>query len=120
MSSIPARPTAAPAPKRQTPAWEIAYLFPPQGLWTEHEYLRLSGNRLVEFTDGHIAVLPMPTMAHQLMVMLLSDLLRAFAGQNLPGTTLVAPFRVRLRRGKFREPDVMFMRASSAARMGNE
>lgn len=120
MSSIPARPTAVPRPVRPSPAWEIAYLFPPQGLWTEQEYLSLSGNRLVEFSDGHIEVLPMPTMAHQLMVMFLSDLLRAFAQRGSAGTTLIAPFRVRLRPGRFREPDIMFMKTTNAARMGNE
>jgi hypothetical protein len=34
-----------------------------QGLWTEEQYLALTNqtNRLIEFTDGVIEVLPMPT-----------------------------------------------------------
>ena len=34
-----------------------------QGLWTVEQYLRLTNqtNRLIEFTDGTLEVLPMPT-----------------------------------------------------------
>ena len=42
-------------------------LLPPQGCWSEEEYLVLTDhrNRLVEFTDGFLEVLPMPTDKHQ-------------------------------------------------------
>ena len=42
-------------------------LLPPQGRWSEEEYLLLTDhrNRLVEFTDGFLEVLPMPTDKHQ-------------------------------------------------------
>ena len=51
------------------PAWEIARLFPNQGGWSEQEYFDLSrGNRLVEFSDGFVEVLPMPTTTHQMIV----------------------------------------------------
>ena len=38
-----------------------------QGFWTEAQYLALTNgsNRLLEFTDGHIEVLPVPTRQHQ-------------------------------------------------------
>lgn len=38
-----------------------------QGLWSDAQYLRLTGqtNRLLEFTDGVIEVLPLPTRSHQ-------------------------------------------------------
>ena len=42
-------------------------LTPLQGLWTEAQYLALTNqsNHLIEFTDGVIEVLPMPTDTHQ-------------------------------------------------------
>src|SRR5947209_8290461 len=42
-------------------------ILPRQGEWTEEEYLALTDHRarLVEFTDGFLEVLPMPTRAHQ-------------------------------------------------------
>ena len=105
---------------REEPAWEIARLFPNQGQWSEQEYLALETNRLVEFTDGHVEVLAMPTMIHQLMVIFLFDALRSFTTSNPKGTVLLAPFRIRLRTGKFREPDVTLMLAEHASRISNE
>ena len=53
------------------PAWEIATLFPDQGQWDEWDYLALDTNRLVEFADGYVEVLPMPTELHQDLVLFL-------------------------------------------------
>jgi hypothetical protein len=50
------------------PTWEIAELFPEQGDWLEEEYMRLPGNRLVEFSNRRVDVLPMPTQRHQKML----------------------------------------------------
>jgi hypothetical protein len=50
------------------PTWEIAHLFPNQGTWTVDDYLALNTNHLVEFSDGLIEILPMPTEQHQLLV----------------------------------------------------
>ena len=38
-----------------------------QGLWSVEQYLKLTDqtNRLIEYTDGVIEVLPMPTKYHQ-------------------------------------------------------
>ncbi|MFN3333532.1 MAG: Uma2 family endonuclease, partial [Caldilinea sp.] len=47
------------------PAWEVALLFPAQGAWSEEDYLYLDTNHLVEFSDGKIEVLPMPSDKHQ-------------------------------------------------------
>jgi len=56
---------------RAEPGWEVALLFPAQGEWSEDDYLWLTDHTrcLVEFTDGHIEVLPMPTDAHQRIVL---------------------------------------------------
>jgi hypothetical protein len=52
-----------------TEAWKdmLEELLPRQGEWTDEEYLVLTdhGNRLVEYTDGFVEVLPMPTDEHQ-------------------------------------------------------
>ncbi|MDB5349675.1 MAG: hypothetical protein JWN86_922 [Planctomycetota bacterium] len=114
LSSTPPNTTAG------EPAWDVARLFPAQGHWSEQDYLHLGGNRLVEFADGHIEVLPMPTMLHQLMVAFLHEALMAFASPRHLGTTLFAPFAVRIRAGKYREPDVLFMLARHADRMGEQ
>jgi Uma2 family endonuclease len=91
------------------PAWDIALLFPPQGQWSEEEYLALDTNRLVEFSHGYIEVLEMPTQRQQSIVLLLTRLLLEFVMARDLGTVLFAGLRVRLWPGKFREPDVMFM-----------
>jgi Uma2 family endonuclease len=104
------------------PAWDIARLFPNQGQWTEIEYLTLSQstNHLVEFTDGHIEVLAMPKMSHQLIVAYLYGLLSTFVTDHDLGRVLFAPLRVRLRQGVVREPDIVLMLKGHASRMGED
>lgn len=97
------------------PTWSIATLFPAQGAWSEEEYFALETNRLVEFSDGYLEVLPAPSERHQDLVLFLAVLLRAYA-QKAGGKAVVAPFRVRLRAGRYREPDVAFLRGEHLAR----
>ena len=66
MSPVVARGTPIAPPGE--PVWEINELFPEQGDWSEQLYLSLSTNRLVEFDNGMIEVLPVPTKTHQLIV----------------------------------------------------
>jgi Uma2 family endonuclease len=115
------KPMREPEPFEAEPAWEIARLFPAQGYWSEGDYFSLPTNKRVEFADGSIEVLPMPTTAHQLIVAFLFEFLKAFANSRRPklGTALFAPLPVRLRDGKYREPDVVFMLAEHASRIGN-
>src|SRR5438067_12048892 len=65
-----------------------------QGLWTEEQYLRLTdgSRRLLEFTDGFIEVLPMPTYKHQIISRFLFLALFSFI-QQLGGTVVYAPLR---------------------------
>ena len=95
-------------------------ILPPQGEWTEEEYLVLTDhrNRLVEFTDGFLEVLPMPTQEHQ---MLLKFLFLAFFNFFEPkgGNVLFAPLRLRIRAGKFREPDLLLLRTAGDPRAKN-
>lgn len=110
--------TTPPGPAE--PAWDVAHLFPAQGTWSEEEYLALGGNRLVEFTQGHIEVLTPPTMAHQLIVAFLYRAVLEFVSPRDLGTVLFAPLRVRLWPGKFREPDIVFLFRKHKSRMGND
>lgn len=98
------------------PTWDVARLFPPRGEWTESEYLLLPSNRAVELSDGCLEVLPMPTEAHQLLVLFLYEALASFVRARTLGMVLVAAHPVRLWAGKMREPDVLFMRAENAHR----
>ena len=100
------------------PAWDIARLFPDQGAWSEEEYFALPGDGLVEYSHGRIEVLPMPSESHQLLVLFLYRTLLQFITRAAPGTVLVAPLRVQLWPGKYREPDLVFMLREHAARRG--
>jgi Uma2 family endonuclease len=91
-----------------------------QGSWCEGEYLLLQTNHLVELSNGFLEVLPMPTTSHQRLALYLYGLLLAFATGRDLGMVLAAPLRVRLWRGKFREPDVVFMSKAHADRIGEE
>jgi Uma2 family endonuclease len=99
------------------PTWDVARLFPDQGHWSEEEYLALNTNQLVEFTQGFVEVLSMPTVFHQRIVAFLYNALLVFATANHLGEVLFAPVRVRLWSGKYREPDLVFMNAENAARI---
>ena len=54
-------------------AWEVATLFPEQGEWSEEAYLDLTDgtNRRIEFADGRLEFLPMPTEVHEAIVQFL-------------------------------------------------
>src|SRR3954471_9199207 len=83
-------------------------ILPGQGTWSEEQYLVLTEqtNRLIEFTDGYLEPLPMPTDRHQAI---LEYLFLAFLQTVKPigGKVRFAPLRLRIRPGKFREPDLL-------------
>ena len=103
------------------PAWEVALLFPAQGEWSEDDYLWLTDHTrcLVEFTDGHVEVLPMPTDEHQRIVLCLYRALYAFLAARGLGIVLVAPLRLRLRTGRYREPDLLLLLSANDPRRSN-
>src|SRR5207244_776370 len=92
------------------PAWEIALLFPPQGEWSEEEYLALDTHHLVEFSDGCIEVLPMATIFHQLIATFLFEILQKYVGDHADGYVLLAPLPVHLWTKKFRALDIVYFR----------
>lgn len=86
---------------------------PRQGQWSEEDYLWLSErvSVLIELTDGSIEVLPMPTDRHQSILLFLYRLF--FAAVELAGgKVLIAPLRLRIRSGKYREPDLLLVRSA--------
>ena len=88
-----------------------------QGLWTVEQYLRLTDqtNHLIEFTDGAIEVLPMPTRRHQAIVAVLYELLVALLRPR-GGVVLFAPLRVQIGPRRFREPDLVALLDARDAR----
>jgi Uma2 family endonuclease len=85
-------------------------LLPLQGLWTEEQYLKLTDqtNQLIEFTDGYLEGLSMPTRSHQRMLACLYQLFAAFLRLH-GGEVLFAPLRLQIRPGKQREPDMLLL-----------
>ena len=111
--------TATPA-KTAELTWEIAQLFPAQGHWSEEEYLSLDTNHLIEFSQGQLEFLPLPTFSHQRLVAFLYRLLLGFVEDRGLGIVMFAPLRIQLGHGKFREPDLVFMAAEHADRLGEK
>lgn len=100
----------APISRRGDPVWEVAFLFPEQGEWTEEEYLGLRTGRMIELSDGCLEVLPVATLFHQFIVQYLFRLLDDFVRARKLGAVATAPVPVRLAPGKMREPNVFFLR----------
>ncbi len=97
--------------------WEIARFFPAQGDWTEDEFFALESTRLVEYVDGTLEFLPEPTIFHQLVLQFLFKELDAFVAADRLGIVVVSGYKVRLRGGKYREPDILFVKAGHLSRI---
>jgi Uma2 family endonuclease len=95
-------------------------LLPDQGHWSEEDYLWLMDHtsRLVEYTDGNIEALPMPTERHQSILEFLFVAFLAYL-QPLGGKVHTAGIRLRVRPRKFREPDLILLRSAKDPRRQN-
>jgi len=119
-TTLAASPTASVAITQEELTRLLQEAAPRQGQWSQDDYLRLtdSTNRLIEWTDGCIEVLPMPTDEHQSIAAFLYegfvDFVRAHGGK-----VLFAPLRVRIREGAFREPDLVLIRDAHDTRRQN-
>jgi len=120
-------PATVPQPKPGQPelVWEIATMFPAQGQWTVEQYLELtdSTNRRIEYTNGRLEFLAMPTRTHQRLVSWLFLLLHSHVGQRGLGEVLPGGIRVFLddeRDDLFRIPDVVFLSKESEDRWGGD
>ncbi len=89
------------------PTWEAAYLLPPQGRWSEEDFLKFHTTQMAELVDGRLEILPMPTLKHQRMLRLLLGLVES--AQAPGGLALFAPLPTRLFPGTIREPDLLYM-----------
>ena len=98
----------------------LCELLPRQGCWSDEGYLWLTdhGNRPIELTDGFIEELPMPTDAHQTILAFLHALFREWTRPR-GGVAAFSPLRMRVREGKFREPDLLLLRDRSDSRRQN-
>jgi Uma2 family endonuclease len=92
-------------------AWEVATLFPEQGEWSEVEYLNLTDgtNRRIEFSDGRLEFLPMPTEIHECLIQFLFFALHGFVQKQKLGKVHWTGIRLRIRPRKIRLPDVIFL-----------
>ena len=92
-------------------------VLPPQGAWSDEEYLWLTDRcrRLIELTDGHVQELPLPTSMHQAVLAFLHVVFRAYVKPR-GGVVLFPALRMRIREGKFREPDLLLLRDRSDPR----
>ena len=115
MATVTTLTTAVPSAQE----WKdvLEEILPPQGRWSEDEYLVLTDhrNRLVEFTDGFLEILPMPTDKHQAI---LGFLYQVFLGFIDPrgGKVRFSPLRLQIRPGKFREPDLLLLLSAADPR----
>ena len=106
---------AAPAPPASASQDElnaiVCGVLPRQGAWSEEEYLWLTdrSRRLIEFTDGYVQELPMPTSSHQVILAFLYRLFHGWIGPR-GGVVLFSALRLRVREGMFREPDLLLLR----------
>ncbi len=89
--------------------------WPAQGSWTEEDYLQLTDgwNRLIEFTDGYLEFLPMPTENHQDILAYLFEALLNFVRPRKLGKVHFTGLRVRIRSEKIREPDLVFVQTEN-------
>lgn len=83
----------------------------------ETDYLCLTDRctRLLEFADGRIEELREPTDSHQSILALLFSLFDQYV-RNERGVALFAPLRLRIREGRYREPDLMLLRDANDPR----
>ncbi|MCC7474494.1 MAG: Uma2 family endonuclease [Pirellulales bacterium] len=91
--------------------WEVATLFPEQGEWLEEQYLELTDHskRRIEFIDGRLEFLPMPTDIHETLVEFLFFALREFVEKRNLGKVRWTGIRLRIRAKQYRLPDIIFL-----------
>ena len=115
-TAAPAATEAASAETSATAATSQAALdallcdiLPRQGCWSDEAYLWLTdhGRRRLEFTDGRIEELPVPTFTHQAVLLFLYHLFHDHLRPR--GVAMVSGLRMRIREGKFREPDLLML-----------
>ena len=91
-----------------------------RGGWSEEEYLTVSvKHHRVEFDNGVIEVLPVPTRTHQHILAHLLELIREYASRT-GGRWGFAGTRLKLPGSKYREPDLLYATETNAHFDGEE
>lgn len=93
--------------KTGEPAWEAAYLLPPQGRWSEEDFLKFHTTQMAELVNGHLEILPMPNIKHQRMLRFLLGHIENVMPTG--GLVLFAPLPTKLFPGTIREPDLLYI-----------
>lgn len=107
--------------KRGEPVWELAEIeYPLQGCWTECQFLRRDFKVGVEFVDGCLEFLPMPTEKHQAITKFFFLALNLFVSNYKLGIVHFEGLRVRTRPGAIRLPDVVFLKRENGAKRHND
>src|SRR5438093_448233 len=101
------------------PTYEMLEELPYQGEWTEREYIDLDSNKLIEFTDGFLEFLPMPTEIHLYVQDFLVQAVRTILARRKKGAVNYAPFKLKIDSKRFREPDVLVLLEENDPRRGN-
>jgi Uma2 family endonuclease len=99
---------------------ELAYELLNEPSWSEEAYLTFSEafNRPMELSDGRLTILPIPSLTHQRILREFTQRAENFLGTRKLGELLFAAHPIRLRPGKYREPDAMIWLNEHKERMG--
>ena len=99
---------------------ELAYELLNDPSWSEEAYLTFSEafNRPMELSDGRLTILPMPSLTHQRILRQFANPVQNYLAAGKLGELIFAPHPIRLRAGKFREPDAMIWLNEHKDRMG--
>lgn len=107
--------------RERRPTWELAERFwPYQGDWTVNQYLQLDDDRAIEFVDGFLEFLPMPTETHQDIIAYIYMAVHALLQRRGTGVVKFAPFKVRVAETRFREPDLCVLLDNDDRRRGQD
>lgn len=92
-------------------------VLPRQGEWSADEYLWLTDrtSRLIEYSDGYLEVLPMPTDEHQAMLKHIFRILDTLL-ERMGGTVMFAALRLQIAPRKYREPDLLVLLSATDPR----
>ncbi len=103
------------------PTWEIARLFPSQGKWTEEEFFSLPSNHKIEFCEwlpGFPAdTNDLPSIDFEVSL-LGTGCVRQ--GTKTRGSSSSPVTRCEFRTGKYREPDILFIKAQHMSGIGTQ
>ena len=101
----------------QTLSEELRRLGPRPNGYSVEDYFALDGAYQLEFVDGCLQILPMPTALHQNPIFWLLKFFEHALAEFDPNARMqFAVFKVKLNESRFREPDVCLMRGRNVSR----